>query len=316
MIVVDFSMQEHNAIVNTLKGLDNIYKLALLFSIVIFIIMILFSYIDFKREKEKDMALKHVENVNKNLEERIKQAVEENRQKDQAMFQQSRLAQMGEMISMIAHQWRQPLSAISSTASAISLKAELNKLDNDKAMELSEKICNFSLHLSSTIDDFRNFFKSNKDKNLINYSQIVEAVLDIIEISLRNKNIKLIKELKCDENFNSYENELKQVILNLIKNAEDALMEKRVKNPYIKISTFKKGNDFVLEVSDNAGGVPKEIIDKIFDPYFSTKTKRDGMGLGLYMSKIIIEEHCNGKMEVYNDKMGAVFRIVLGDDSV
>jgi len=220
------------------------------------------------------------------------------------------------MISMIAHQWRQPLSAISSTASAISLKAELNKLDNDKAMELSEKICNFSLHLSSTIDDFRNFFKSNKDKNLINYSQIVEAVLDIIEISLRNKNIKLIKELKCDENFNSYENELKQVILNLIKNAEDALMEKRVKNPYIKISTFKKGNDFVLEVSDNAGGVPKEIIDKIFDPYFSTKTKRDGMGLGLYMSKIIIEEHCNGKMEVYNDKMGAVFRIVLGDDSV
>jgi signal transduction histidine kinase len=316
MIVVDFSMQEHNAIVDTLKGLDDIYKLALLFSIVIFIIMILFSYIDFKREKEKDMALKHVENVNKNLEEKIAQAVEENRQKDQAMFQQSRLAQMGEMISMIAHQWRQPLSAISSTASAISLKAELNKLDNDKAIELSDKICNFSQHLSSTIDDFRNFFKSNKDKNSINYSQIVEAVLDIIEISLKNKNIELIKELKCDENFDSYKNELKQVILNLIKNAEDALVEKRVENPYIKISTFKKGNDFVLEISDNAGGVPEDIVDKIFDPYFSTKTKRDGTGLGLYMSKIIIEEHCGGKIEVYNDKMGAVFRIVLGDDSV
>ena len=257
-----------------------------------------------KRLKQKS---KEIREINITLEERVKQEVEKNREKDKQLLQQSRLAQMGEMISMIAHQWRQPLSAISASSMAIVTKAKLNKLDKDIAIELSTKISQYSQHLSKTIDDFRDFFKSNKQKQDLTYTQLVEDVLNIVETSIVNKNIKIIKELKDETVFNSYANELKQVLLNIIKNAEDVLLEKEIKNPEIIIRS-KNG---VLEVEDNAGGVPDEIMQKIFDPYFSTKTKRDGTGLGLYMSKVIIEEHCGGKLNVRNSQKGAIFKIRL-----
>ncbi|NPA73321.1 MAG: HAMP domain-containing histidine kinase [Epsilonproteobacteria bacterium] len=305
-------MKGHSFIIKILKELENNYKKILIFFMVIFVFIILFSYIDFKREKEKHEALKHVEEINKTLKEQIRKAVEENRQKDQAMFQQNRLAQMGEMISMIAHQWRQPLAAIGSASATINLKARLNKLDRENAIELSTKISNYSLHLSSTIDDFRDFFKAKKEKSSVNFTSLVDSVLSIVETSIANKNIKIIKELNNNEEFEGYPNELKQVLLNLIKNSEDILLDKEVKDPYIKIKTYKKDADMILEISDNGGGIKEDIIDKVFDPYFSTKKKKDGTGLGLYMSKIIIEEHCNGKIYAFNEKDGAVFRVVLG----
>ena len=258
---------------------------------------------------------KEIEELNHTLEQKIKEAVEETKQKDNQLQQQSRHAQMGEMISMIAHQWRQPLAAISSTSSAINLKAKLKKLDSDTAIELSDKISNYSQHLSQTIDDFREFFKPNKEKVEVNYTQLIKSVLDIIQVSIKNKNIRLEQELNCEDRFFTYPNEIKQVLLNLIKNAEDVLLEKEIKNPCIKIKSFKEKDKLILEISDNAGGIPKDIIDKIFDPYFSTKTKKDGTGLGLYMSKTIIEGHCNGKLNVKNDDFGAVFTIVLGVDN-
>jgi len=250
-----------------------------------------------------------IKRINSNLEKEIVKQLNILRQKDQQLLHQSRLAQMGEMISMIAHQWRQPLTAISATSGAINLKAQLNRLDKDMAIELSSKISNYSQHLSSTIDDFRDFFKSNKEKKETNYNEIVQNVLGIIETSITNKNIEIIKELNTDDTFNSYPNELKQVIMNLIKNAEDVLLEKKIKNPTIHIKTYKQDDKLILEISDNAGGVPKDILPKIFDPYFSTKTKKDGTGLGLYMSKTIIEEHCNGTLSVSNSDVGAVFRV-------
>ena len=121
----------------------------------------------------------------------------------------------------------------------------------------------------------------------------------------------MIQELNYHERFISYPNELKQLILNLIKNAEDALIEKQIENPYIKISTYKENDKFILEVSDNAGGIEEGIMDKIFDPYFSTKTQKEGTGLGLYMSKTIIEEHCGGELSATNIEDGALFRITL-----
>ncbi len=234
------------------------------------------------------------------------------KEKNKLLTQQSRMAQMGEMISMIAHQWRQPLAAISATSASIELKARLNKLDNDTAQQKAQDISAFSQHLSKTIDDFRDFFKPNKKKIETSYDELITSVLEIIGVSIRNKNIELIQELNCHDRFITYPNELKQVILNLIKNAEDALLEKRIENPYIKIATYTKEDKYILEVSDNAGGVPKNVIDDIFDPYFSTKTKKDGTGLGLYMSKTIIEEHCGGELSVSNDTEGAVFRVVHG----
>ncbi len=250
---------------------------------------------------------KTIVELNSSLEDKIKQEVEKNRKQDQQLLQQSRLAQMGEMISMIAHQWRQPLAAISSTSSGINLKAKLNKLDKDTAIELSSKISQYSQHLSSTIDDFRDFFKSNKEKRETTYDELVKSVLNIVEISILNQNINLVKKLNSKDTLTTYPNEIKQVILNLIKNAEDVLLEKGIENPIITIETQSS----TLTISDNGGGIPEDIIDKVFDPYFSTKTKKDGTGLGLYMSKTIIEEHCGGKLIVSNDKDGAVFTIEL-----
>jgi len=247
--------------------------------------------------------------LNKNLEAKVKEEVRKNSLKDQQIFHQAKHAQMGEMMSMIAHQWRQPLSAISSTAISLNLKAKLHKLDSNTAEDLSHKITEYSQHLSHTIDDFREFFKSNKEKKDTTYNELIESVLRIIEVSITNKNIKIIIKLNSTKILHTYPNELKQVILNLMKNAEDVLLEKRIPNPQIIIESFET----TLTITDNGGGIPLDIQDKIFNPYFSTKTKKDGTGLGLYMSKTIIEEHCHGVLSVTNSKEqnGAKFIITI-----
>ncbi|MEA3490314.1 MAG: ATP-binding protein [Campylobacterota bacterium] len=254
---------------------------------------------------------KKLDELNKNLEKKVEEEVEKNRQKDKIMHFQSRLAQMGEMLSMIAHQWRQPLSAISSASAGLELKAELGKADKDTIIKQSKNITKYTHFLSETIDDFRNFFRADKCEIETSYSDIITSVLSITENSLTNKNISIIKEFNSEDRFMTYPNEIRQVILNLIKNAEDILVEKSVEDPYIKIVTHKSNNKDILEISDNGGGVPVEIIDKIFDPYFSTKLNRDGTGLGLYMSKTIIDEHCHGELTVSNTKDGALFSITL-----
>jgi signal transduction histidine kinase len=135
----------------------------------------------------------------------------------------------------------------------------------------------------------------------------VADTLDIVHLSLKYVNIKVVTDFKSNINISTYTNEIKQVLLNIIKNSEDILIDKNIKNPQIDIKTYQN----TIEISDNGGGIPEDIIDKIFDPYFSTKRKKDGTGLGLYMSKIIIEEHCGGKLSVKNNKNGAAFTIDL-----
>ena len=307
IIAIDFSLKEQNLIASSLKKLIQTFILIALFSFAIFVIIIFFSYIDRKRISVLQLQTKEIQSFNKTLQEKVDSEVQKNREKDKAILQQSRLAQMGEMISMIAHQWRQPLTAISATSGNLTLKAKLDKLDNNTAVELGEKISGYSQHLSSTIDDFRDFFKPNKQIIDTTYTELVQSVLSIVADTLNTKNIKLKQDLQSETILSTYPNELKQVILNLIKNAEDILLEKEIENPVITIET----QDNILRVKDNAGGVPPNIIEKIFDPYFSTKTKKDGTGLGLYMSKTIIQEHCGGELSVYNDKNGAVFEMKL-----
>ena len=311
IIAIDFSLEEQTLITASLKKLTKTFILVTLFSISIFFIIIFFSYIDKKRIRTLQIQKKEIKSFNATLQEKVNLEVSKNKEKDNMLLQQSKLAQMGEMISMIAHQWRQPLSAISATSCAIELGAQLDRLDKEQTIELASKITDYTMHLSSTIDDFRKFFKSNKKKIETNYTDIIQDVLKIVQGSIDNKAIELKQELNCADNLFTYANEIKQVILNLLKNAEDILVEKKIQNPYIKLRTFKEGNNLILEVSDNAGGVPADIVDKIFEPYFSTKTKKNGTGLGLYMSKTIIEEHCNGRLSVSNDKNGAVFRITI-----
>ncbi len=273
--------------------------------------LLVLSIVIFFLIKQKRLNNK-ISQLNLTLEDRIKLEVHKNRQKDKQIIEQSRLAQMGEMISMIAHQWRQPLAAISATSGTLTIKARLNNIDKDTVLELSKNISEYSYHLSSTINDFRDFFKSNKNKQDITYDELIKDVLSIVEDSIINKNITIIKNLNSKVIFNTYSNEIKQVILNIIKNAEDILIDNNISTPAITITT----QDNILTISDNAGGVPTDIITKIFDPYFSTKTKKDGTGIGLYMSKIIIDDHCNGKLSVLNDNNGAIFKINLGDQNV
>jgi signal transduction histidine kinase len=248
--------------------------------------------------------------LNETLEKRVHEEVEKNKEQQILMLHQSRLAQMGETLSMIAHQWRQPLAAISANANSILLKAQRGKLDKETAHDLATKIIQYTRHLSATIDDFRDFFRPGRERKDTTFEEIVDATLQLVQEPLANKGITLIKQIECDKTFYTYPNEIKQVLLNLIKNAEDALLERKIPYPLITIETHACG----LYVHDNAGGIDPEYLEKIFDPYFSTKSKKDGTGLGLYMSKIIIEDHCGGTLNIRNEREGAVAEIVLDEE--
>lgn len=246
------------------------------------------------------------------LEEKVKLEVEKNAEKTKQLVQQSRLAQMGEMISMIAHQWRQPLTAISATTNNLLIRMMLDeKITSDELREEINLISNYSQHLSMTIDDFRNFFKSDKNKVQTTLENIVNNSISIVKSSIDSNGITLEINFNCNKYLNLFATEINQVVLNLIKNAEDAIVENLVINSKIEIKTYIENSNAVLEIIDNAGGVPEDIMDKIFDPYFSTKKTKEGTGLGLYMSKIIINDHCNGNLSVQNYENGAIFKVEI-----
>jgi C4-dicarboxylate-specific signal transduction histidine kinase/ABC-type nitrate/sulfonate/bicarbonate transport system substrate-binding protein len=235
------------------------------------------------------------------------------RKKDEQLLQQSRLAQMGEMLSMIAHQWRQPLSAISATTSNLRLKIMLGEIDEEILEEEMSLIDSYTQHLSKTIDDFRGFLHEDTIKKETTLEEIILSTILIIEKSFENKKITLYTNFTCNKKLNTYANEIKQVLLNLLKNAEDALLDNKTKNPQITIKTFVKNKNKIITVQDNAGGISSNIKNKIFEPYFSTKKKKNGTGLGLYMSKMIIEEHCNGKLYFQSDENGTTFFIEFNE---
>lgn len=311
ILALDFSKEHYQKVIASLFGLERFLKAMVPFLLFIFMIMLIVIRIDKARESEKIKVQKALEELNLTLEERVVHEVEKNRQKDQQLIQQSRLASMGEMISMIAHQWRQPLSAISSTVQGLHIKLTLNKFDEALFIEKLSDVIRYAHYLSQTIDDFRQFFKPSKAKNKVSLEEVIEKVLDIIRVSLENKRIALSMDYRSNESLMTYANELMQVLLNLIKNAEDVLMENKIENPWIKIVTLKDEHSLILEISDNGGGIPEGVIERIFDPYFSTKNKKDGTGLGLYMSQKIIEEHCGGSLRVSNGVEGAIFTITL-----
>jgi len=238
-------------------------------------------------------------------------AAEELRRKDEMLFRQSRLAQMGEMISLIAHQWRQPLNAISLTTAALELKLKVDELDPRFFQNRLERIADYVQHLSSTIEDFRDFFRPEKERHRTSFSEIIEKTMGIVGTELENLKISVRIDCRHTNPLFTYTNELLQVTLNLIKNAEDALLENQTKDPVITVRCYADGEMEVLEVQDNGGGIDESLIKRIFDPYVTTKEEHSGTGLGLYMSRIIIEEHCGGTLVASNVNGGALFRITI-----
>ena len=236
---------------------------------------------------------------------RLVRSIKENRRKDKQMLQQSRMAQMGEMISMIAHQWRQPLASISAITGSLSLNVIMDEYKKEFFEERLESISELSQHLSSTIEDFRNFYQPDKEASTTTLEAVTTKVIKIIETSLNSDKIEIICDYNDKEMISIHDNEIIQVILNIIKNAQDNFKEKNIKNPQIKIITKER----CISIYDNGGGIPKDIIDNIFDPYFSTKDDKNGTGLGLYMSKMIIEEHHNGILKAENTDDGVCINI-------
>jgi len=234
--------------------------------------------------------------------ENLKQERENLKQRDM-LQQQSKMAMMGEMIGSIAHQWRQPLNELSINIQTLEYDYDDNLVDREfieKFIDKNQKTINF---MSKTIDDFRNFFKIDKEKREFNVKESIEETISLLGAQLKNSDINVKIEGK-DFKIKSFKSEFQQVILNILNNAKDILLENNIVDKEIKIELDKK-----IVIKDNGGGIPENIINRIFEPYFTTKEPGKGTGIGLYMSKMIIENNMNGKISVKNIKNGVEFTI-------
>ena len=238
---------------------------------------------------------------------------------DELFYQQSKMAAMGEMIGNIAHQWRQPLSVISTAATGAKIQKELNCLTDAEFYSSLTSINTSAQYLSSTIDDFRDFFNPSNNKiNEFDISDTISKTLNLVKAQFTAKDIEIIQNIE-DSKISSIENELIQVLINILNNARDALITIENQRRFIFINAYTKENNLIIEIKDNAGGIKKDIMDRIFEPYFTTKYKSQGTGIGLYMSKEIIEKHIDGILLVSNenytyenvDYLGAKFVIEI-----
>jgi two-component system, NtrC family, sensor kinase len=242
-------------------------------------------------------------------------------QKEELFYQQSKMAAMGEMIGNIAHQWRQPLSVISTASTGLKIQKEMDILSDENFYSTLVAINTSAQYLSTTINDFRDFFNpSNNNINVFDISETFTKTLNLLNAQFTAKDIEIIQKIECCK-ITSIENELIQVLINILNNARDALLTIENQKKFIFINTYIKENMLFIEIIDNAGGIKEEIIDRIFEPYFTTKHQSQGTGIGLYMSKEIVEKHLNGELLVSDEKytyddieyVGAKFTIEIAD---
>ncbi|MEA3314796.1 MAG: ATP-binding protein [Campylobacterota bacterium] len=251
--------------------------------------------------------------LNDQLEKKVDEGIEKLRDKDELLAQQTKLAAMGEMIGAIAHQWRQPLNALAVQIQFMEDDFEDGLIDKEYLIEYKNENMKLINFMSKTIDDFRNFFRVDKVKTVFNAKQKIEETINILSSQLKSNKIDIILD---GESFNTlgFESEFQQVVLNIINNSKDAILENKIEKGSIKIDIELDNNIAKILLKDNAGGIPEDIITRIFDPYFTTKEQGKGTGLGLYMSKMIIEDNMGGKIDVINSNIGAVFKIELEID--
>ena len=293
---------------------QNILVFVLFLTLAIIISILLSQQIDEvlrryqKSVQSKSQALKE---LNSTLEKRVENEIEKNREHEQLLVQKSRFIALGEMISNIAHQWRQPLSELSSIFMFIKFKYDMEQLDDKVMTQKSKEAETVIEYMSHTIDDFRNFFMPKKEKEKFSLRTAMDSLMTIISSTLSNNKINVTICVDDNITLNTYLNEFEQVLLNILKNAKDVLIQKDVENPWIKIYTEEDDEKIILFIEDNGGGIEVEPRNKIFEPYFTTKKDSDGTGIGLYMSKIIVDKNMNGKLRVRDGEFGARFEIIL-----
>ena len=241
-----------------------------------------------------------LDKLNSSLEIKIKNEVEKNKLFQEKLFKADKLASMGEMMSNIAHQWRQPLSMISTVATGVKIQKEFGTLKDEELIQNMDLINKNAQYLSETINDFRNFIKGDRKIKTYDLSSTINNFLHIIESSIKKDSIKIILNLDDKIKLDGYPNELIQCLINIFNNAKDAMEETKQKNPLIFITTIVKDNIVKISIKDNAGGIPENIMSKIYDPYFTTKYKSQGTGLGLHMTYKLIDEGMHGKIETRN----------------
>ena len=304
--------QENNKLSYWIKKNIILYLIILFltFFTLIYAFNILIHRLEITNTKLED-SQRSLKQLNASLESKINKEIEKRAQKEKIIIRQDKLASMGEMIGNIAHQWRQPLTEISSILIHLDLSFEHGTLTKKSLNEMIKKSNKTISHMSQTIDDFRNFFAS--DEKITNFciNNACKKSFDLMGASLENNHIKLIFTEEKDFYIDGLERELVQAILNILANAKDILMHRSITNPRIWLNIFQRDEKCIIQIKDNGGGINFEPPSKIFEPYITSKHANTGTGIGLYMTKTIIEKNSNGSLSVHNNDKGAVFEIVF-----
>lgn len=281
----------------------------MLAGIVIVIILLGIVYKNRRLDELVRRRTDELEAFNQRLQDEIHKAVEKNRTQEKILMQQAKMAEIGSMVESIAHQWRQPLNILGLSMTKLSLSLSLGKIeDTEKTIEIVEQQIQY---MSETIDDFRNFFKQDRVQSRVNINNLIGEVETLLGPLLLRKNITFIRDIDPSITLLVYPNELKQVLINIVNNAREAIEQSKNTKGKIRIACEDSNRFCTISIEDSGGGVPLHIVDKIFDPYFTTKFESQGTGIGLYMAKMIIEKHFLGKLNVHNTRNGACFEIRL-----
>jgi signal transduction histidine kinase len=249
--------------------------------------------------------------LSQDLQERVDDEAAKRVEKEKLLLQQSKMAMMGEMIGAIGHQWRQPLNSLGIMVQDIEMAKKYGELTDEYLHEFKEESMRIIFTMSKTIDDFKSFYKTDKTEEIFCVESAIGEVLGILSAQLKIASISVVFDQTGRHEMIGLKNELKQVLLNLLSNAKDALLEKKPEEAFIKIECVQDNAKLIISIEDNGGGIKEESLGQIFEPYFTTKSETSGTGIGLYMSKEIVENHMNGKLEVQNTGNGAKFTIIL-----
>ncbi|MCV6608142.1 MAG: HAMP domain-containing histidine kinase [Campylobacterales bacterium] len=279
-----------------LAEISIIYMMINFFGFVIIALVLIYIY--------REISLRHY------LEKEVARQIKTNEKQKEILFKQAKKASLGELISIIAHQLKQPLNAISLSIDEIQESYEYKEMTEESLAATSKIVHERIRFMSSSIDELRNFFRSDKIPKPFSLNKAIDKSLSLISSQISKRGIALKVEVKEDIMINGFENELEQVVMNIVNNAKDVLVEKSPEKPMIKIDTMVEDDKAILTITDNGGGIPEDIIEKIFDLDFTTKGEQ-GTGIGLNLAKMIIEGSMGGKISVRNSQERAVFVIEL-----